>query len=151
VNRPVVYAARKDHPDFAAAWADAIDQAADALELEARRRAVDGVDEPVLYQGQPCGTWVNDHGEVVAKDTPGARLVPLTVKKYSDTLLMGLLRAHRPDKFRDTPQRQAAGPPAVNVHVTTKVTVLSREQFRALPLDEQVRLLRAPGRLQITD
>lgn len=59
---------------------DATDEAADRLEFEARRRAVTGVDEPVgWYQGSPGGM----------------------VKKYSDTLLIFLLKGARPAKYRD--------------------------------------------------
>lgn len=53
--------------------------ATDALEAEARRRAVDGVPEPVFHQGKKCGT----------------------VKKYSDRMLEILLKGHRPEKFRE--------------------------------------------------
>lgn len=43
VYRTHVYEWRKADAAFAAAWDDAIDQAADLLEAEARRRAYDGV------------------------------------------------------------------------------------------------------------
>jgi serine/threonine protein kinase len=46
----------------------------------------------------------------VAEGTPGARLVPLTVKEYSDTLLLALLKAHRPEKYRDNVRVEGAGP-----------------------------------------
>lgn len=64
---------------YAEAFAEATEQAGDALEQEARRRAVDGVDEPVFYQGAQCGL----------------------VRKYSDTLLIFLLKGVRPEKFKD--------------------------------------------------
>ena len=49
-------------------------------EVEARRRAVEGVEEPVgWFQGTPGGT----------------------VRKYSDTLLIFLLKGARPHKYRD--------------------------------------------------
>ena len=47
--------------------------ATDALVKEARRRAIDGVSEPVIYQGK------------LAKDDEGK---PLVIQKYSDTLLI---------------------------------------------------------------
>ncbi|HEX5269601.1 MAG TPA: hypothetical protein VFW33_03890 [Gemmataceae bacterium] len=109
IDRTVPYKARQDDPDFAAAYADAMDEACDGLELEARRRACDGVDEPTIYQGELCGTWVDPDGNVVTKDTPGARLVPLTVKKYSDQLLLALLKAHRPEKFKDNVKLEHTG------------------------------------------
>lgn len=65
-------------PNFAAAWREAREDAADALEREARRRAVEGVDEPIYYKGEEVGT----------------------VRRYSDRLLEYLLGATRPEKFR---------------------------------------------------
>ena len=47
------------------------------IEAEARRRAVDGVDEPVYYQGKEVGT----------------------VRRYSDVLLIFLLKGLRPQRF----------------------------------------------------
>jgi hypothetical protein len=60
-------------------FSDAQEQATDNLEREARRRAVEGVEEPVYYQG-----------EVVGK-----------IRKMSDTLLIFLLKGARPDKYRE--------------------------------------------------
>ena len=55
IDRTVPYKARQDDPAFAAAYDDALDEACDGLELEARRRAHDGVDVPVIYKGQLSG------------------------------------------------------------------------------------------------
>jgi len=72
------------------------EQVIDDLEQEARRRAFQGVLEPTgWYQGQP-GAYV---------------------KRYSDNLLMFLIKAHRP-QFRDTTQAQGSGGVAVQVNVT---------------------------------
>lgn len=78
VNRATVFRWKKDDEEFAAAYADALEQAADKIESEARRRAVEGFDEPVYYKGELVGT----------------------IKRYSDTLLVNLLRADR-EKFRN--------------------------------------------------
>jgi hypothetical protein len=85
VDRTTVYKARAEDKDFAAQWADCLDQAADRLEAEALRRAVDGVDEPVFGSG---GTGV---GTIEVG----------TIRRYSDTLLIFLLKGVRPDKFRE--------------------------------------------------
>lgn len=69
----------RDDPEYAAAVAEAMENAADLMEVEARRRAVDGVDEPVFYKGDQCGA----------------------VRKYSDTLLIFMLKAARPEKYRE--------------------------------------------------
>jgi hypothetical protein len=63
---------------FAAAWAEAKEEAADRIELEIHRRAVDGVLEPVFYQGVKVSS----------------------IRKYSDPLLALLAGATRPAKFR---------------------------------------------------
>lgn len=62
---------------YAEAFAEAADEAADRLETEARRRAVAGVAEPVYYKGERVGS----------------------IQQYSDTLLIVLLRAARPEKY----------------------------------------------------
>ena len=67
-------------PDFALAWDEAVNIAADALEREAWRRAVEGFEEPVHYRGEVVGY----------------------VKKYSDRMLELLLKAHRPEKYRES-------------------------------------------------
>lgn len=64
---------------YALAFKDAQEQAIDRLEKEAQRRAHDGVVEPVYYQGKVVGG----------------------IKRYSDTLLIFLLKGLRPDKYRE--------------------------------------------------
>jgi len=63
---------------FAAAWDDAVNQGTDVLEAEALRRAKDRFNEPRFYEGDVCGH----------------------VRKYSDTLLIFLLKARRPEKYQ---------------------------------------------------
>ena len=87
VCRSTVYQWRDKDVDFAAAWAAAIERGTDALEDEAVRRALEGRVEPVFYQGAECGR----------------------VRKYSDSLLMFLLRARRPEKFKDRPGNEPTG------------------------------------------
>lgn len=79
VNRRTAYEWREGWPEFAAAWRDAIEQATDALEAEARRRAVEGWDEPVFHKGERTGV----------------------IRKYSDRMLEILLKGHRP-AFRES-------------------------------------------------
>jgi hypothetical protein len=80
VSRTAVYKARKDDPAFADNWDDAMDEAVDLLEAVARGRAVNGIDKPVYRGGVQVGT----------------------IREYSDTLLIFLLKAHRPERFRDS-------------------------------------------------
>jgi hypothetical protein len=90
-----------DDPDYAAAFGAAGEEACDLLESEARRRAVDGIEEPVVYQGELS----------VKLDTLGRRTIhPLTIRRYSDVLLIFLLKAQRPDKYRDNWRGELVGP-----------------------------------------
>jgi len=86
---------RKFDATFIAAFAIAKEAAADRLEQEAWRRAVNGTDKPVFYKGTKCGN----------------------IRDYSDTLLIFLLKGIRPDKYRETWQGGVgyAGPVEVNV------------------------------------
>ena len=44
---------------YSEAFEEAQEHAVETLEEEARRRAMFGVEQPVFYKGQPCGTVVN--------------------------------------------------------------------------------------------
>lgn len=79
IDRSAVYRAKDDDPSFAARWDEALKIAVDRLEAEAWRRAVEGVDEPVFHKGQKVGA----------------------IRRYSDTLLTVLLKAHNPERFRE--------------------------------------------------
>lgn len=79
IGKTAVYKRRDSDPEFAQAMAEALDDACDDLELEARRRAKDGTQKPVYFKGEQCGV----------------------IHEYSDTLMIFLLKAHRPEKFRE--------------------------------------------------
>jgi len=64
---------------YAAAFEEAKVAASDALIKEARRRAVQGVEEPVFYKGE----------------------LVQTIRKYSDTLLIFLLKGALPEVYRE--------------------------------------------------
>src|SRR5271165_1445492 len=85
-SRTRVYELRKRDTAFGMAWDEAEEQAADALEAEAWRRAVDGVPEPLVSAGK------------VVRDDDGQ---PLAIRRYSDNLLLALLKARRPERFKD--------------------------------------------------
>jgi hypothetical protein len=91
-TRSRLYEWRRADPAFASAWSDSLGRGTDLLEDEALHRAKDGVDEPRFYQGQLCGH----------------------VRKYSDTLLIFLLKARRPEKYGDKAQAEHAG------HITVR-------------------------------
>lgn len=86
-----VYRWRDKDPEFAAAWETALHQAIDSLEAEAWRRARDGVPEFVMSKDGPVTTVDAETGERTY----------LTQQKFSDVLLITLLKAHRPERFKD--------------------------------------------------
>lgn len=75
------------HPDYAEQFENAREEAADVLEAEALRRAVQGTEKPVFYQGSVCGH----------------------IREYSDVLLIFLLKGNRPNKFRERFEHGALG------------------------------------------
>jgi hypothetical protein len=74
-----VRAFRKANAEFDGRWKEADDMAIERMEAEADRRAVDGTDKPVFYQGERCGE----------------------VREYSDSLLIFRLKARRPEVYRE--------------------------------------------------
>jgi hypothetical protein len=79
ISRQAHYEWMESDPDYPAMFKSADQQAAEALETEARRRAVQGTLKPVFYKGEECGT----------------------VQEYSDTLLIFLLKGAMPEKYSE--------------------------------------------------
>lgn len=77
ISRTTHYQWMKDDPLYKEAFSEAKREACDNLEEEATRRAMEGVEEPVFYEGEVCGSK----------------------QRYSDTLLIVLLKANMPDKY----------------------------------------------------
>lgn len=89
IARMTAYARRAadGEEEFGSAWAIAAAMGAEGLEDEARRRAFDGWDEPITFKGA-----ITEH-----------------VTKYSDTLLIFLLKGSMPDKYKDRVATQLSG------------------------------------------
>lgn len=81
-SRTRVYELWKADPAFASAWQEAEEIATDRLEEEARR-AIEGIAEPLVNAGK------------LVRDDDGK---PVLVRRYSDNLLLVLLKAHRPPR-----------------------------------------------------
>lgn len=112
VSRSAVYDRRRKSEDFANAWDRAEEEGTEVLEQEAFRRALEGVPKPVYYKGIEVGA----------------------VQQYSDRLLIELLRARKPEKYRERFR--------VDANLTGNIGVrdLTREQLlkiagKALPED----------------
>jgi len=86
VFRTTPYQWKKKDPEFSRQWDEALDAAADVAEAEVRRRAIDGFQEPVFYQGK-----VVDY-----------------ITKYSDRMLELHIKALKPEKYRERNQGEGS-------------------------------------------
>ncbi|MGC4396004.1 hypothetical protein [Hydrogenophaga sp. T2] len=130
VDRTTVYHWKERDADFARAWDEALEEGTERLEREAVRRAMVGVEEPVIYQGQLTPVWetnpdgtpklveveeVGDSGapvkvrKPVQARNPDGSLKYLTVNRPSDTLMIFLLKARRPNTYRERGSLQLTG------------------------------------------
>lgn len=87
LSKRAVYDWRNAEEKFKDEWEAALELGLDSLEDEARRRAHDGVSKPVFHQGKKCGV----------------------IQEYSDTLLIFMLKAGRPDKYRERVDMKHSG------------------------------------------
>ena len=113
-SRNQVHDVRQRSKRFAAQWDNALEEATDLLEAEARRRALTGIDKPVFYKGKVVGS----------------------TKKYSRPLLMFLLEAHRPQKFRDGGKVEQPGATDVDVDRDIEKAILEKLD-RMAALDDE--------------
>ena len=103
-----VYTLEKTDEEFAERFRSAQAMGADVLEDEVRRRAFDGIEEPVFYQG-------------VATDV---------VRKYSNTLAVFLLKGAKPEKYKDRVEH--TGDPNAPVSVDVRGTPLTNSFLKDL-------------------
>jgi hypothetical protein len=106
--RQTVYDHRYRDEAFAKAWNEALEEALDLLEAEARRRGCDGIDKPVYHDGIKIDT----------------------IKQYSDTLLIFLLKGGRPQKYRDYVKHEVTGRDEGPIRI--RAEELSDDQLAAL-------------------
>jgi len=105
VPRSMHYEWMKD-PEYAEAFAQAEQQACDRLEQEARRRALEGVEEPVFHRGEQCGV----------------------VRKYSDTLLIFLLKGAMPHKYKERVQNEVSGSLTIKVGLPDDLAIPTKPE-----------------------
>lgn len=101
ICRMTAYEWRENDPAFATAWDRAKAIGLDALEDEATRRAFEGIDKPIVHQG----------------------VVTDTMKEYSDTLAIFLLKGGKPDKYRENSKVELGG--------SLAISAMSDEDIRA--------------------
>jgi hypothetical protein len=99
VSSSTCYHHKKIDPLFSERWDEALNEGVDLLEAAAHKRAFEGVDDPVFFKGEEVGS----------------------VRKYSDALTMFLLKAHRPDKYRERSQIDQNMTGAMQLQVVTGV------------------------------
>ena len=107
VSRNTAYKTKKRYSSFADQWDEALGEAADILEGEARRRAVDGVEKPIYYKGVQIDV----------------------VREYSDGLLTLLLKAHKPEKFRDRRSIEHTGADGGPIRTAREMTDAELEEI----------------------
>lgn len=104
VARTTPYDWAEADDEFAEAWSKARLKSVGRLEDEALRRAVDGTDKPVYQRGKKVGT----------------------VKEYSDTLLIFLLKNWRPERYRE--KREIVGAQGGPLKVVTEVAFVGTDE-----------------------
>jgi len=90
----------KNDPKYASAFAELKDDVVEELEAEVYRRGVLGVERPITVAGER-----------------------VMVREYSDRLLMFLLKAEKPEKYRDRREIKHSG----NVNEWAEICKRSRE------------------------
>ncbi len=110
INRRLHFKWMESDPNYVERFCDAQEKANERLEGEARRRAVEGWKEPVFYEGVHVG------------DKP----------KYSDNLLMFLLKGGLPEKYKERYEQTGDSPTQRNINYNVDLTELSDEELKTL-------------------
>lgn len=108
VGRSTVYEERQRNEDFALAWHDVEERSTEVMEREAWRRGVEGVVKPLVSAGK----HVTD------------------VREYSDGLLQFMLKARRPEKYRERMDVAHSG--SVEKRIRVELDKLDADELDAL-------------------
>jgi hypothetical protein len=132
ISSAAVAARRRQDPDFEEACLQALEDSIDLLDNAARSRALHGVEEPVIYQGQLTPVWEQDvSGQQVLDPATGSpvqarnadgSLKWLTVTKYSDALLMFVLKGNRRRLYGDRTEVTGADGGPIKLDETKKAS-----------------------------
>jgi len=132
VSTSAVNARRKQDPDFEEAFMQAVEDSIDLLDHAARSRALHGVQEPVVYQGALTPVFEVDEdgqpvldivtGRAVQAKNPDGTPKFLTITKYSDSLLMFVLKGNRRRLYGDKTEVTGAGGGPIVMDETKKAS-----------------------------
>lgn len=123
ITRSTAFYHKANDLEFRAAWEAAIEVALDALLEESYRRAVVGVDEPIVHQGRIS----------TVTDPATGEERPLTVKRHSDRLMEVLLKWRYPQM-------------ADRLSVKVEDTGLSADALLQMPAAERAQLVALLGK-----
>jgi hypothetical protein len=98
VHPTLVHRRRKEDEEFRKAWGEAAELGTKLMEQEAARRAFHGTLKPVYQQGACVGH----------------------IREFSDTLMIFLLKARRPEKYRDGIDDNKRGDTVINILIEDK-------------------------------
>jgi hypothetical protein len=121
VSRSTAYKRRDDDEAFALAWTGVETATTERMEAEARRRAVEGWVEREEFES----VYNEETGEL-------ERHPSVIVRKYSDTLLMFMLKARKPDTYRERVEHTGVGGGPIEHRARLDLTKLTDEQLVAL-------------------
>lgn len=106
ISREAHYRQLERSPQYKAAYEEAYRQGIDSLEDEAVRRAQHGVRRPIMYHGKPVMVPTDPAKRANERTNPK---IPLYETEYSDTLMLALLRAKKPDEYREKLSAELTG------------------------------------------
>lgn len=104
---------RNSNQEFKERLADAIETGRMVFEAEAHRRAFQGVKRPVLHNGQ----------QVVIKNPETGEDEPLYEWSFSDTMMIFMLKAMFPEKYRERYGLEHSGPNGGPINTGAKVVI----------------------------
>ncbi len=139
----VVYDNRKNDPEFAERWRQALEAFADSLEDAARQRAVTGLRKPVIHQGGLTYLYQLGPDGRPLKGEDGNYLLDLDeegkpkflyTREYSDSLLSLMLKAKRKREYGDASKIELTGADGGALKVEESPTAIARSIAFALAL-----------------
>lgn len=115
IHRSTFYLWRSRDQNFKACLVDAESDANDTLEFAAYQQGVEGVEEPAISAGQVVYNYVpvlDDDGKQMFDDR-GKPLMKrgkmVTIRRHAPQLLITLLKARMPEKYKDKQQVEHSG------------------------------------------